>query len=165
MPYSTHLDQNHFLMMEIVTWNIPLSNGKTENSLLGVWFLGGVSHFRSRPFVTGSYIYNIYIPECCWLVWEQWISTVAVPCQGPPQVPAGCAHNSNHWQTFFPSTLLTHQDAWHKQRNRTLHQLSMSCQFSSSATTGMGENSPTTYGLHGSPMKTWVTFYPGCTAH
>ena len=57
MPYSTHLDQNHFLMMEIVTWNIPLSNGKTENSLLGVWFWGSVSHFRSRPFVTGSYIY------------------------------------------------------------------------------------------------------------
>ena len=55
MPYSTHLDQNHFLMMEIVTWNIPLSNGKTENSLLGVWFWGNVSHFRSRPFVTGSY--------------------------------------------------------------------------------------------------------------
>ena len=45
-----------FLMMEIVTWNIPLSNGKTENSLLGVWFWGSVSHFRSRPFVTGSYI-------------------------------------------------------------------------------------------------------------
>ena len=56
MPYSTHLDQNHFLMMEIVAWNIPLSNGKTENSLLGVWFWGSVSHFRSRPFVTGSYI-------------------------------------------------------------------------------------------------------------
>ena len=56
MPYSTHLNQNHFLMMEIVTWNIPLSNGKTENSLLGVWFWGSVSHFRSRPFVTGSYI-------------------------------------------------------------------------------------------------------------
>ena len=55
MPYSTHLDQNHFLMMEIVTWNIPLSNGKTENNLLGVWFWGSVSHFRSRPFVTGSY--------------------------------------------------------------------------------------------------------------
>ena len=55
MPYSTHLDQNHFLMMEIVTWNIPLSNGKTENSLLGVWFWGSLSHFRSRPFVTGSY--------------------------------------------------------------------------------------------------------------
>ena len=55
MPYSTHFDQNHFLMMEIVTWNIPLSNGKTENSLLGVWFWGSVSHFRSRPFVTGSY--------------------------------------------------------------------------------------------------------------
>ena len=45
-----------FLMMEIVTWNIPLSNGKTENSLLGVWFWGSVSHFRSRPFVTGSYM-------------------------------------------------------------------------------------------------------------
>ena len=39
-------------MMEIVTWNIPLSNGKTENSLLGVWFWGSVSHFRSRPFKT-----------------------------------------------------------------------------------------------------------------
>ena len=50
----TKLDQNHFLMMEIVTWNIPLSNGKTENSLLGVRFWGSVSHFRSRPFVTGS---------------------------------------------------------------------------------------------------------------
>ena len=24
-------------MMEIVTWNIPLSNGKTENSLLSYW--------------------------------------------------------------------------------------------------------------------------------
>ena len=59
MPYSTHLDQNHFLMMEIVAWNIPLSNGKTENSLLGVWFWGNVSHFRSRPFVTGSYIYTV----------------------------------------------------------------------------------------------------------
>ena len=43
-----------FFMMEIVTWNIPLSNGKTENSLLGVWFWGSVSHFRSWPFVTGS---------------------------------------------------------------------------------------------------------------
>ena len=42
--------------MEIVTWNIPISNGKTENSLLEVWFWGSVSHFRSRPFVTGSYI-------------------------------------------------------------------------------------------------------------
>ena len=60
MPYSTHLDQNHFLMMEIVTWNIPLSNGKTENSLLGVWFWGSVSHFRSWPFVTGSYIIFFY---------------------------------------------------------------------------------------------------------
>ena len=59
MPYSTHLDQNHFLMMEIVTWNIPLSNGKTENSLLGVWFWGSVSHFRSRPFVTGSYASSV----------------------------------------------------------------------------------------------------------
>ena len=67
--------------MEIVTWNIPLSNGKTENSLLGVWFWGSVSHFRSRPFVTGSYtelksfvdylslshtqqyLYNIYITD------------------------------------------------------------------------------------------------------
>ena len=37
-------------------------------------------------------------------------------------------------------------------------------QFSSSATTGMGENSPTTYGLQGS-SKTWVNFYPGCTVH
>ena len=55
MPYSTHLDQNNFLMMEKVTWNIPLSNGKTENGLLGVWFWSSVSHFRSRPFVTGSY--------------------------------------------------------------------------------------------------------------
>ena len=45
-----------FFMMEIVAWNIPLSNGKTENSLLGVWFWGSVSHFKSRPFVTGSYI-------------------------------------------------------------------------------------------------------------
>ena len=63
MPYNTHLDQNHFLMMEIVTWNIPLSNGKTENSLLGVWFWGSVSHFRSRPFVTGSYIKNNFIYE------------------------------------------------------------------------------------------------------
>ena len=44
--------------MEIVTWNIPLSNGKTENSLLGVWFWGSVSHFRSRPFVTGSYTHT-----------------------------------------------------------------------------------------------------------
>ena len=40
-----------------VTWNIPLSNGKTENSLLGVWFWGSVSHFRSQPFVTGSYAF------------------------------------------------------------------------------------------------------------
>ena len=48
-------DQNHFFMMEIVAWNIPLSNGKTDNSLLGVWFWGSVSHFRSQPFVTGSY--------------------------------------------------------------------------------------------------------------
>ena len=45
--------------MEIVTWNIPLSNGKTENSLLGVWFWGSVSHFRSRPFVTGSYVLHV----------------------------------------------------------------------------------------------------------
>ena len=29
------LGSKPFLMMEIVTWNIPLSNGKTENSLLG----------------------------------------------------------------------------------------------------------------------------------
>ena len=64
MPYSTHLDQNHFLMMEIVTWNIPLSNGKTENSLLGVWFWGSVSHFKSRPFVTGSYIYRYLALSC-----------------------------------------------------------------------------------------------------
>ena len=52
---STHLDQNHFFMMEIVAWNILLSNGKNENSLLGVWFWSSVSHFRSQPFVTGSY--------------------------------------------------------------------------------------------------------------
>ena len=58
MPFSTHLDQNHFFMMEMVTWNIPLSNGKTENSLLGVWFWGSVSHFRSQPFVTGSYAFR-----------------------------------------------------------------------------------------------------------
>ena len=50
-------------MMEIVAWNIPPSQeshgktkSKTENSLLGVWFWGSVSHFRSQPFVTGSYI-------------------------------------------------------------------------------------------------------------
>ena len=45
-------------MMEIFAWNIPPSHGKTktENSLLGVWFWGIVSHFRSQPFVTGSYI-------------------------------------------------------------------------------------------------------------
>ena len=69
MPYSTHLDQNHFLMIEIVTWNIPLSNGKTENSLLGVWFWGSVSHFRSRPFVTGSYTFLLLItfPSQCTL--------------------------------------------------------------------------------------------------
>ena len=56
MPYSTHLDQNHFLMMEMVAWKIPLSNGKTENCLLEVWCWGNASHFRPRPFVTGSYI-------------------------------------------------------------------------------------------------------------
>ena len=66
MPYSTHLDQNHFLMIEIVTWNIPLSNGKSENSLLGVWFWGSVSHFRSRPFVTGSYGSSVW--------WRNWVS-------------------------------------------------------------------------------------------
>ena len=42
-------------MMEIVAWITPLSNAKSENSLLGVWFWGRVSHFRSQPFVTGSY--------------------------------------------------------------------------------------------------------------
>ena len=31
--------------------------------------------------------------------------------------------------------------------------------FSSSATTGMGENSPTTYTLQGSSLKTWVNMY------
>ena len=36
-------------------------------------------------------------------------------------------------------------------------------QFSSSATTGMGENSPTTYTLQGSSLKTWVNFHPGRT--
>ena len=60
-----------------------------------------------------------YKPECCWLVWTRWISIVAVPCQGPPQAPAGCAHNSNHWQTSFPSTLLTHQDAWRRKKKKT----------------------------------------------
>ena len=34
-------------------------------------------------------------------------------------------------------------------------------QFSNSATTGIGENSPTTYALQGSSMKTWVNFQPG----
>ena len=34
-------------------------------------------------------------------------------------------------------------------------------QFSSSVTTGMGENSPTTYTLQGSYLKTWVNFHPG----
>ena len=34
-------------------------------------------------------------------------------------------------------------------------------QFSSSATTGMGENSPTLYALQGS-LKAWVNFHPGC---
>ena len=54
-----------FFMMEIVAWNIPLFNDKTENSLLGIWFWGSVSHFRSRPFVTGSYIY--------WIVLKGWL--------------------------------------------------------------------------------------------
>ena len=55
--YTAHTwrSKPFFLMMEIVAWNIPLSNGKTDNSLLGVWFWGSVSHFRSQPFVTGSY--------------------------------------------------------------------------------------------------------------
>ena len=39
------------------------------------------------------------------------------------------------------------------------------CWFSSSATTGMGENSPTTYGLQGSSLKTWVNFHPERMAH
>ena len=34
-------------------------------------------------------------------------------------------------------------------------------QFSSSATTGMGGNSPTTYTLQGSSLKAWVNFHPG----
>ena len=34
-------------------------------------------------------------------------------------------------------------------------------QFSSSATTGMGENSPTMYGLQCCSLKTWVNFHPG----
>ena len=34
-------------------------------------------------------------------------------------------------------------------------------QFSSSATTGIGGNSPTTYTLQGSSLKTWVNFHPG----
>ena len=34
-------------------------------------------------------------------------------------------------------------------------------QFSSSATTGMGKNLPTTYTLQGSSLKTWVNFHPG----
>ena len=34
-------------------------------------------------------------------------------------------------------------------------------QFSSSATTGTGENSPTTYTLQGSSLKIWVNFHPG----
>ena len=33
-------------------------------------------------------------------------------------------------------------------------------QFSSSATTGMGENSPATYTLQDSSLKTWVSFHP-----
>ena len=32
-------------------------------------------------------------------------------------------------------------------------------QFSSSATTGMGENSHTTYGLQASSLKTWVIYF------
>ena len=36
-------------------------------------------------------------------------------------------------------------------------------QFSSSATTGMGENSPTTYTMQGSSLKAWVNFRPGRT--
>ena len=38
-------------------------------------------------------------------------------------------------------------------------------QFSSSATTGMGENSSTTYTLQGSSLKTWVNFHPGHIPH
>ena len=34
-------------------------------------------------------------------------------------------------------------------------------QFSSSDSTGMGGNSPTTYTLQGSSLKTWVNFHPG----
>ena len=34
-------------------------------------------------------------------------------------------------------------------------------QFSSSAATGMGDNSPTTYTLQGSSLKTWMNFHPG----
>ena len=60
MPYSTHLDQNHFLMMEIVAWNIPLSNGKTENSLLGVWFWGSVSHFRSQAHMQYTFFTDFF---------------------------------------------------------------------------------------------------------
>ena len=37
-------------------------------------------------------------------------------------------------------------------------------QFSNSATTGMGENSPTTYALQGSSLKAWENFHPGRTA-
>ena len=33
-------------------------------------------------------------------------------------------------------------------------------QFASSATTGMGENSPTSYTLQGFSLKTWVNFHP-----
>ena len=38
-------------------------------------------------------------------------------------------------------------------------------QFSSSASTGMGENSPTKYTLHGSSLKTWMDVHPGRMAH
>ena len=38
-------------------------------------------------------------------------------------------------------------------------------QFSSSATTGMGENSPTTYTLQGSSLKTRVNFHPRRPPH
>ena len=86
MPYSTHLDQNHFFMMEIVTWNILLSNGKTENSLLGVWFWGSVSHFRSQPFVTGSYVYCLS-PVCVlgqfWRWWQWWLQKCRIWTQSP----------------------------------------------------------------------------------
>ena len=63
MPYSTHLDQNHFLMMEIVAWNIPLS----ENSLSGVWFWGNLSHFSldhdvlSQAHIVAASVYILNI--------------------------------------------------------------------------------------------------------